>query len=215
VTNDLVSESNPTPQPKPWDRLPGEKDAPWEAFRRFRDMPSSKRNLTALTTIFKNERADAEDNDRSDNVPTLRYGTLNDWAKQYNWAIRVASWDAEIDRVWQEESKSVIREAARRHWENGVELQEVGRTALAYINPKLLAESSPQEVRHFLESGQKMEREALGMDRKDEEKGSTNAVIIIQMVEQLEERLAQRKLVDSHTEGDVNSVDGEFIEIKD
>jgi len=157
LTNNIVIPGHSTTKPinpnvehNPWDRLPGEKDAPWEAFRRYRDMPSSKRNLTALKTILIKERNAAEEAGEYDNVPTIRYATLNDWAKEYNWVQRTAAWDAEVDRVWQEESKLAIRDAARRHWENSVELQNVGKLALQFINPKTLAEKAPQEVRRFI-----------------------------------------------------------------
>ena len=173
----------------PWDRSPGESDAAWEAYRRYRDMPSSKRNLTALKTTLIKEREVAEEQGDFDNVPTIRYLTLSGWAKEYNWIRRTAAWDAEIDKVWQEESKLAIREAARRHWENSVELQNVGKLALSFINPETLAEKSPQEVRRFITEGGDMERKALGMSEKETQQVAGNAILIIQIVEQLEKQL--------------------------
>lgn len=205
----METESNlPVPQQhKPWDRLPGEKDAPWEAYRRYRDMPSSKRNLTALKTILIKEKDAAEDTGDFDNVPTIRYATLNDWAQKYNWVMRTAAWDAEVDRVWQEESLLVVREAARRHWENSKELQKVGRLALAFIDPKTLAEKSPQEVRRFITEGGEMERKTLGIDEKEAAQQQANSpILIIQVVERLVKQLAGSSTL---------TLEGEFKEVED
>jgi len=173
----------------PWDRLPGEQDAAWQAFRRYRDMPSSKRNLTALQTILTKERNAAEEAGEFDNVPTVRYITLSNWSKEYNWVQRTAAWDIEIDKVWQEESLLAVREAARRHWENSKELQHVGKLALALIDPKILAEKFPQEVRRFITEGGEMERKTLGIDEKEGTEQASNAVLVIQIVEKLEKQL--------------------------
>lgn len=188
----------------PWDRLPGEQDAAWQAFRRYRDMPSSKRNLTALQTILTKERNAAEDAGEFDNVPTIRYGTLNDWAKEYNWVQRTAAWDAEIDRVWQEESKLAIREAARRHWESSIELQNIGKLALKFVDPATLAEKAPQEVRRFIETGIDLERKTLGMDAKEDTEHANSAILVIQVVEQLEKQLMSKE---------ASMIDGEFKEV--
>jgi len=196
LTNNIVIPGHPRAEPidsnvkhNPWDRLPGEQDAAWQAFRRYRDMPSSKRNLTALKTILINERNAAEEAGDFDNVPTIRYPTLNNWSKEYNWVQRTAAWDIEIDRVWQEESLLAVRDAARRHWENSKELQRVGKLALAFIDPETLAEKAPQEVRRFITEGSDMERKTLGVDDKEGTEQASNAVLVIQIVERLEKQL--------------------------
>lgn len=203
--NDLTIPETPV-QHNPWDRFPGESDAAWEAYRRYRDMPSSKRNITALKTILIKERDAAEEQGDFDNVPTIRYLTLSNWAKEYNWVRRTAAWDMEIDKVWQEESKLAVRDAARRHWENSVELQNVGKLALKFISPETLAEKSPQEVRRFITEGGDMERKALGMDNQERQQTVGNAVLIIQIVEQLEKQLM----------GDnTPAIEAEFIEVEE
>ena len=203
--NDLTVESIPIKH-NPWDRSPGESDAAWEAYRRYRNMPSSKRNITALKTILVKERDAAEDAGEFDNVPTIRYPTLNSWAQEYHWVQRTAAWDAEVDRVWQEEGKLAIRDAARRHWESGVELQNVGKAALQFINPGTLAEKAPQEVRRFIETGTDIERKALGMSEKETQQVAGNAVLIIQIVEQLE-----KQLMGNNTP----ILEGEFTEVEE
>ncbi len=172
-----------------WDRLPGEQDAAWQAYRRYRNMPSSKRNLTALKTILIGERDAAEETGDFDNVPTVRYLTLSKWSKEYDWVQRTAAWDAEIDKVWQEESLLAVRDAAKRHWENSKELQRVGRLALKLINPRTLAEKFPQEVRHFIIEGGEEERAALGVDKKESGEQVSTAILVIQIVERLERQL--------------------------
>lgn len=208
MTNDLVI-PEPTSIPikhNPWDRLPGEQDAAWEAYRRYRDMPSSKRNLTALKTILIKERDAAEESGDFDNVPTIRYPTLSNWSKEYNWVTRTAAWDIEIDRVWQEESLLAVRDAARRHWENSKELQRVGKLALAFIDPETLAEKAPQEVRRFITEGSDMERKTLGVDDKEGSEQASNAVLVIQIVEKLEKQLL----------GSANpALEGEFRQLED
>ena len=190
-----------------WDRQPGETNASWEAFRRYRDMPSSRRTITALQRMFENERAAAEDEGDMDNVPSVQYATLNEWANRYNWAIRVAAWDAEIDRVWQEESFAAIKEAAKRHWATSISMQEKGSIALKLIDPADLAASNPQEVRRLIEAGVNMERKALGMDKEEPSKDVGNAILVIQIVEQLEKQMQKPQLQDD------DEIEGDYKEI--
>lgn len=204
-----VADPSVNPKPtkhSPWDRLPGEQDAAWEAYRRYRDMPSSKRNLTALKTILIKERDAAEETGDFDNVPTIRYLTLSRWSKEYNWVQRTAAWDAEVDKAWQEESLLAVREAARRHWENSKELQRVGRLALAFVDPKTLAEKAPQEVRRFITEGSEMERETLGVNDKQGTEQASNAVLVIQIVERLEAQLLGKENL---------AIEGEYTEVKE
>lgn len=193
------------PQHNPWDRLPGETNASWEAFRRYRDMPSSKRSVSNLQRMFAQEQYVAEDAGEIDNIPTVSYSTLNEWANRYDWAVRVASWDAEIDRVFQEEKFAVIKEAAHRHWETSLVMQEKGNIALRSIDPAELAASDPQEVRRLIEAGVNMERKTLGMDKEEPSKEIGNAVLVIQIVEQLERNMHR---------SEPNEIDGEYKEIE-
>ena len=212
LTNGIVIPGHPIPESanpvvkhNPWDRLPGEQDAAWEAYRRYRNMPSSKRNLTALKTILIKERDAAEESGDFDNVPTVRYLTLSRWSKEYNWAERTAAWDAETDKAWQDETLLVIREAARRQWENSKELQRVGMLALQLINPQTLADKFPQEVRHFIIDGGEQEQAILGVDEKDGQEQTNSPIFLIKMVGLLEERLTEKENL---------AIEGEFKQIE-
>jgi len=201
---------------RPWDRQPGEPNAAWEAFRRYRDMPSTQRNIRRLAGAIEQEREEAEESGIAP-IPVGDYAALARWSREYNWVERASAWDAEVDRVWQEEQFEAVREAARRQWENSKKLQEKGIVALEYISAEQLAERFPQEVRRYITEGAEMERKLLGMDKKEESAAMGNPILVIQVVEKLEKQLRENPAImkltgddiDSDTEGDV--IDAEVV----
>ena len=216
--------------PLPWDRLPGEKPAAFEAFRRYRDMPSARRTIKGLNDRFVAERDRAEEMGKFHNVPSTSMVTLAKWRGEYHWETRARQWDDEVDRAWQTEQLTAVRDASRRQWEASRELQDVGRDALGYIDPVDLAKRFPQEVRRYITEGAEMERSLLDMDKKEDEKsGQSSPTVVIQLIEQLVQQIdintlpalpvsaealaiAERAVIANKV---TDTVEGEYTEVTD
>lgn len=216
----VISDPDPTPtsvQHFPWDRLPGEPSAAFEAFRRYRDMPSARRTIKGLNDRFVAERDRAEEQGKFHNVPATSEVTLRKWQREYHWDTRAAQWDDEIDRAWQTEQLTAVRDASRRQWEASRDLQETGQEALTYIDPVDLAKRFPQEVRRFITEGAEMERVLLDMNRKDEDDSKQSSpTVIIQLIEQLVQQIDIKNLPALPASARAliaNTVEGEYTEV--
>lgn len=80
--------------PKPlWERLEGEPEEAWAAFRAYREMPPDERLL---------KRAASK-----------RIETLSKWLRDWNWLARCEAYDAHFDRMRLEEREKIFRRTAR------------------------------------------------------------------------------------------------------
>lgn len=92
----------------PWDRLPGESDAAWEAFILFRDMGLS-RSLPQVAQRLRKSRQ-----------------LMHRWSARHDWNRRAATWDEAQDRVRTQEALDAQRDAVRQMFErHGQQLSAV------------------------------------------------------------------------------------------
>jgi hypothetical protein len=165
----------PSEPTQPWERLPGEPDKAWLAFRIFRDIgPKRSYDETARRYYAPNEAAGEEHSGRK---KSRAGSSIKRWAHQWSWNERAAAFDAYLDR---EEIAAQIeerREMARRHVKQAKALQFKAIERLAKMDPD---ELGPQDVLRYLVEATKLERLALGepTERVEEEhKGGGDVTI--------------------------------------
>ncbi len=77
----------------PWERQEGESEPAYKAFALYRDMPSGSRAVDAVADILKPMPGGPLEGRRR------AWRRLSAWTQQWRWTERVASYDAEQDRI--------------------------------------------------------------------------------------------------------------------
>lgn len=137
-----------------WERQVGEPVEAYKAFVVYRDMrPRDLKRVPDLLSIPQVGGLQI----------TLK--TVKGWAARWNWADRVVSWDAELERLNGEQHIYDIMLATERQLKAGKDLQELGLRALLNLAAD---EVSPELALKFIDLGVKIERLALGMSSKED-----------------------------------------------
>lgn len=129
----------PEPTPQPWERLPGEPDRAFAAFRSFRDLAPSARKVEAV---------EAEVTPRQ----------VRNWAAQWNWRDRAGAWDDELARVEDAERLEAIRAMHATHRRAGRAATVKAIQALSLLEP---ADIPAAAAVRLLEIGTRLERQTL------------------------------------------------------
>lgn len=164
-------------RPKPWDRQPGETDPAWAAFVVYRDLGLQRSTAKVQQAIGKSKRL------------------VDGWSGKNSWVIRVQSWDAEQDRLWQKDLAAERRKAAKRNIEISASMKDLaaaGVTKLAEAPGQLEA----RDVARLFEVATKVE--ALSTGGATEIHGTTgdeHGGLTVEQIDQLsdEDRLARMK----------------------
>lgn len=104
-----------------WERLPGETQKAWLAFKLYRDLPSETRTI-----------ADAEEQYRAKLGKPVKVrdrsggsGQFWKWKKQYRWEERITAYDNFMDAVRVKRVKNRILRSAERHADEMAAASEV------------------------------------------------------------------------------------------
>jgi hypothetical protein len=143
---------------EPGDRIDGEGQKAFEAFRAYRDLGPTRSLAQVAQGLGKSRTIVAR------------------WSAEFAWVERVAAWDDYADRLDRERDLAERREARRRmledHARAGRALVQVGAQALANYDasdPERAADArrridcmTAAEAARLMEAGSKMERLARG-----------------------------------------------------
>jgi hypothetical protein len=123
-SNIILAEQQQRPNRKPWEMLPNETPAPWEAFQCFlAQVPPRKIRQTAHEL-------------------GLSRSTVGHYSSDFRWAERAAAWDAELARI---RSERILRIAANLQEEHLRSL-EAARTLGTRRLTDLLEENGWKEI---------------------------------------------------------------------
>ena len=138
----LAVEQPPPSGPPPWERQEGEGSKEFTAFVTYRDLQPKDRSVDHVREILYPGSA-------------WQTRTLRDWAKQFNWNLRVIAWENELDRLRREsmvkgrtEMQDLHQKAARLMVKKGIE-------ALEKMTPETLQAT---DIRQYIVEGAKLER---------------------------------------------------------
>jgi hypothetical protein len=124
-----------------WDRRSGEPTRAYAAFRIFRDLPPSQRNLAKVTeAIGCSERA------------------TRGWAASWSWRDRADAWDDACHRIEDRERLEAIRQMHSIHQRAGRAAMSKAIQALSILDP---AAMTPGTIARMMELGAKLERSTL------------------------------------------------------
>src|SRR5216684_1391735 len=127
---------------KPWERQPGERARPWNAFEAY------------LKLCTENQDRDISYAELARSLG-LSPETVRSWAWRYKWKERVDAWLLEIARSRLKRLRAEA-ERSRERWRNvGRAMQDIGTRRLARIEPD---ELEPHEARRFLMDGSSLEQ---------------------------------------------------------
>ena len=85
----------------PWDRQPGERDAPWQAFKLYRDMGPSRSARKVAMALKKSS------------------GHLLRYSHAWSWKERIQAYETHMDRVSQKAHEIALEEMAADHAKAG------------------------------------------------------------------------------------------------
>jgi hypothetical protein len=142
---------------QPWDRRPAESPRAWAAFNTYRDIGPGRTYQKVADRLHKS------------GANYRRWGTKHDWRD------RAGAWDAEQDRLWQEEVTADRHRIAKRHVQLAGQLYSKVLQRLSTMDP---ADLSPGEVRLWMEAALKIERAVYGLG-DDEARAVNNGITVI------------------------------------
>lgn len=93
----MAKANTPEPKIEPWERQEGETAKAFEAFCKYRDMGPDRSLRKVVQALNKN------------------LTTIAEWSGKYDWVKRVASWDAEQDRIARQQQLKEIKAMRNRH----------------------------------------------------------------------------------------------------
>lgn len=93
----MAKANTPEPKIEPWERQEGETAKAFEAFCKYRDMGPDRSLRKVVQALNKN------------------LTTIAEWSSKYDWVKRVASWDAEQDRIARQQQLKEIKAMRNRH----------------------------------------------------------------------------------------------------
>src|SRR5215467_6689384 len=124
-----------------WDRLDGEPAKAHGAFRVYRDLIPTQRNLARV-------------------AEQLQYSERNCrlWASKFNWRERAEAWDDACHRVEDRERLEAIRQMHGLHREAGRKAINKAMLALDLLDPQAM---HPSLIARLIEIGARLERSTL------------------------------------------------------
>ena len=162
-----------------WDRLENESSKAYEAFCRYRDMGISR-------SVMKVQEK------YSDNYKTERL--LHRWSTTFSWVNRCREFDKYMEKEMRKEFKNEYIEMNKRHAQYATLLQ---RKAMEQLQELDSASLKPIELMRFMETGVKLEKEAIGVPEFEE-------------YEEDKRHQVSQKIID-----EVNEINRKLLEIRD
>ena len=130
---------------RPWEILPSETTAEFEAFSKFREL-GPQRNYQQVTELgHKN-------------------ATVATWARKHEWAARCRAWDVHVDALRRKEFEAAQRAAIQAHVEAGAAVRDKAMRALGRVTLETLAKQ-PRVALAMLVEAVKIEQAALGLPK--------------------------------------------------
>jgi hypothetical protein len=165
------------PTADPWERQPAEGARAFAAFAAYRDLPASKRSLSAACAVFYHGKTAAK----------LRQ--LESWSSLWHWTQRAAAWDDEQDRLRRQAHARALQEMAERHARDAVALQTKALARLKALDPN---ELSAADVLRYLVEAAKLERLARGEpETVQEQRGESRVRVTVEDLAQARRRLEE------------------------
>lgn len=125
---------------KPWEQLPNESSAAFEAFVVYRD--SHPRSLRKV--------CDSLDKSKS---------LIESWSREHNWVSRAQKWNAELDNKSQQVQIEEVAEMKRRQIKMAIEMQQIASDAFKLLREGLsLKAISADNMVRMADIGAKLER---------------------------------------------------------
>jgi len=128
-----------------WDKLEGEPQGSWDAFKAFRDMPAGKRSVKRVSEeLSKNESG------------------LRRWSKKWHWTERAAAFDAHLETLGMDVIQLERIEASKRRIKLADNLLAVAEAQLNHwledIQCGIKLDLTPYEVARIIKIGYKIDR---------------------------------------------------------
>jgi hypothetical protein len=128
-----------------WDKINGEPQASFDAFKTYRDMPAGKRAVIRVAeALGKNESG------------------LRRWSKKWRWAERAAAFDAHLETIGMDAIQMERVEAAKRRIKLADSLLAVAEAQLQRwlddIANEIKLDLTPYELARIIEIGYKIDR---------------------------------------------------------
>lgn len=157
----------------PWEKQPGESDRSWHCFQIFRGLPPGDRTFVAVARKL---------NPTEDNHVTPTY-TLQQWADYNRWIERARLYDSYLAKRIEEELVKERVQARKETAALGRSIRMKAAEALGVLNATiyqtltdpttgeqtqvLRSSLTPSEIARLAETGMKLERAALDLDRSE------------------------------------------------
>ena len=125
-----------------WERLSGESVKAFEAFARYRDL-GAERSTTKVAAELKKSKS-----------------LMERWCSHWRWVERARLYEAFLDQQRQRALVQQVEEMLTRHTQYARWLQTKAASAIIDVKPAAL---TVEQARRYLETGIKVEREALGV----------------------------------------------------
>lgn len=125
-----------------WERLKGETLKAFEAFGLYRDLGAERATTKVASELKKNK------------------SLIDRWSSQWRWVERVRLYEAHMDKQRQRAQIQQIEEMLERHTQYARWLQTKAAAAIIDVKPAAL---TVEQARRYLETGIKVERDALGV----------------------------------------------------
>lgn len=157
----MAKANAPEPKIEPWERQEGETARAFEAFCKYRDMGPDRSLRKVVQALNKN------------------LTTIAEWSSKYDWVKRVASWDAEQDRIARQQQLQDIKKMRKRHAALASTMLIKAATALQQLPPE---EISASEISRMVDIASKLERISRGdVGEVIEERDGGKAVSAVQI----------------------------------
>lgn len=131
--------SNPS-----WERQEGESSKAYAAFCIYRDYGVDRSIVKVVQMYGENGTSKAQ---------------LFRWSSRYSWVQRCSDFDTFSEQQRRKEISAYRQKMSERHAQNARAIQEKALHALKHVDPSTLTNS---ELLKYLESGMRIEKEALG-----------------------------------------------------
>lgn len=138
------------PQPKPWDRQPGEGPQAFRAFAAYRDSGAGGKKRSLQKTADSLTKSNGEH---------YSVGTLKDWSRKWGWQARVDAWDDEQDREIQRELAKGVAQMRKNHVGIASTMLSKALTALQRIP---VDEMTSTDIARLVDVAAKLERISRG-----------------------------------------------------
>lgn len=137
---------------KPWEQQPGESDTQYQRFRYYLDHKSTPRRLAEIAQeLVKRDKR------------KITAASIITYAGRWRWRDRAALRDAEVHKHTDEKLLTTAERIQTAHLEAATILRE---RVIEEVAARPLGEASLRDLTNLLGLAYKIERETLGLDRK-------------------------------------------------